>query len=199
MLVMIDNYDSFTYNLVQYFQELGETVRVFRHDAVTIEALSDLSMDYLVISPGPCSPNESGISMQAIDFFSKQLPVLGVCLGHQCLGQLFGGKIIRAAEVMHGKQSTIHHDASALFRNINNPFVVTRYHSLIIDRNTLPECLKITAWTENEHNQLDIIMAIEHQTLPLFGVQFHPESILTEHGHALLNNFLQQKTESRIS
>lgn len=193
MLVMIDNYDSFTYNIVQYFQELGEEVLVFRHDEITIEALSDLSMDYLVISPGPCTPNESGISMQAMNTFINQVPILGVCLGHQCLGQLLGGQVIRSQQVMHGKVSLIHHDASELFQSIPTPFNVTRYHSLTLDLDTLPDCLTITAWTEKKSGEIDEIMAIEHKTKPVFGVQFHPESVLTEHGHVLFQNFLNKK------
>ncbi|MCT7358179.1 MAG: anthranilate/aminodeoxychorismate synthase component II [Thalassobium sp.] len=191
MLVMIDNYDSFTYNVVQYFAELGADVRVFRNDEITIEEIEALKPDHLVISPGPCTPNEAGISMEAIRYFAGKLPILGICLGHQSIGQVFGGNIIRAGQVMHGKISQIHHADSGVFRGLKNPYNATRYHSLVIDKQNLPECLEITAWTENPDGSMEEIMGVRHRELPIEGVQFHPESILTEHGHDLLKNFLQ--------
>ena len=189
MLLMIDNYDSFTFNLVQYFGELGADVRVYRNDEVTIEEIEALKPDQLVISPGPCTPNEAGISVQAIQHFAGKLPILGVCLGHQSIGQAFGGKIVHAREVMHGKTSPIYHADTGVFSDLPNPFEATRYHSLVIDRATLPDCLEITAWTERD-GQMDEIMGVRHKTLAIQGVQFHPESILTEHGHQMLQNFL---------
>ncbi len=191
MLVMIDNYDSFTYNVVQYFAELGADVRVFRNDEITIEEIEALKPDHLVISPGPCTTNEAGISMEAIRYFAGKLPILGICLGHQSIGQVFGGNIIRAGQVMHGKISQIHHADSGVFRGLSNPYNATRYHSLVIDKHNLPECLEITAWTENPDGSMEEIMGVRHRELPIEGVQFHPESILTEHGHDLLKNFLQ--------
>jgi anthranilate synthase component II len=191
MLVMIDNYDSFTYNVVQYFAELGADVRVFRNDEITLEEIEALKPDHLVISPGPCTPNEAGISMEAIRYFAGKLPILGICLGHQSIGQVFGGNIIRAGQVMHGKISQIHHADSGVFRGLSNPYNATRYHSLVIDKHNLPECLEITAWTENPDGSMEEIMGVRHRELPIEGVQFHPESILTEHGHDLLKNFLQ--------
>ncbi len=191
MLVMIDNYDSFTYNVVQYFAELGADVRVFRNDEITIEEIEALKPDHLVISPGPCTPNEAGISMEAIRYFAGKLPILGICLGHQSIGQVFGGNIIRAGQVMHGKISQIHHADSGVFRGLSNPYNATRYHSLVIDKHNLPECLEITAWTENPDGSMEEIIGVRHRELPIEGVQFHPESILTEHGHDLLKNFLQ--------
>lgn len=191
MLLMIDNYDSFTYNLVQYFGELGEDVRVWRNDEITLEQIEALKPDHLVISPGPCSPNEAGISMAVIRHFAGRIPLLGVCLGHQSIGQVFGGDVVRARQVMHGKTSPIHHTNSGVFRNLSNPLTATRYHSLIVDRATLPDCLEITAWTQHEDGTMDEIMGLRHKTLAVEGVQFHPESILTEQGHALLKNFLE--------
>ncbi|MFY9179938.1 MAG: aminodeoxychorismate/anthranilate synthase component II [Venatoribacter sp.] len=193
MLLMIDNYDSFTYNLVQYFSELGETVKVFRNDEITLDEIAALNPDHLVISPGPCTPNEAGISVAAIQHFAGKLPILGVCLGHQSIGQAFGGDIVRAGQVMHGKISAIHHANKGVFASLSNPYNATRYHSLVIDKNTLPECLEVTAWTENPDGSLEEIMGVRHKTLPIEGVQFHPESILTEHGHDLLANFLKMK------
>lgn len=193
MLVMIDNYDSFTYNVVQYFAELGEDVRVFRNDEITIEEIEALKPDHLVISPGPCTPNEAGISMAAIRYFAGKLPILGICLGHQSIGQVFGGKIIRAGQVMHGKISQIHHADVGVFAGLNNPYNATRYHSLVIDKQNLPECLEITAWTENPDGSMEEIMGVRHRELPIEGVQFHPESIMTEHGHDLLKNFLKMR------
>ncbi|MDK2777086.1 MAG: aminodeoxychorismate/anthranilate synthase component II [Pseudomonadota bacterium] len=197
MLVMIDNYDSFTYNVVQYFAELGADVRVFRNDEVTLEDIEALKPDHLVISPGPCTPNEAGISMEAIRYFAGKLPILGICLGHQSIGQVFGGDIIRAGQVMHGKLSDIHHADTGVFRGLSNPYKATRYHSLVIDKKTLPECLEITAWTENPDGSMEEIMGVRHRELPIEGVQFHPESILTEHGHDLLKNFLEQTMEDK--
>lgn len=186
MLLMIDNYDSFTYNLVQYLGELGEDVQVFRNDQITISRIEDLSPERIVISPGPCTPNEAGISVEVISHFSGKLPILGVCLGHQSIGQAFGGRIVHAKELMHGKTSLIHHDDQGIFFGLPNPFEATRYHSLVIDRDGLPECLKITAWTDDGE-----IMGIRHNELVVEGVQFHPESILTKRGHDLLRNFLK--------
>ncbi len=190
MLLMIDNYDSFTYNLVQYFGELGAEVQVFRNDQITCEEIKTLAPQYLVISPGPCSPNQAGISIAAIQAFAGKIPLLGVCLGHQSIGQAFGGKIIHAGQIRHGKSSGIEHTGDGLFKNIPNPFEATRYHSLVIERASLPDCLEITAWTKTPDGQMEEIMAIQHKTLPVIGVQFHPESILTLQGHALLKNFL---------
>ena len=195
MLVMIDNYDSFTYNIVQYFAELGADVRVFRNDEITVQEIEALNPDHLVISPGPCTPNEAGISMAAIRHFAGKLPILGICLGHQSIGQVFGGNIIRAGQVMHGKISAIHHANTGVFAGLKNPYNATRYHSLVIDKQHLPECLEITAWTENPDGSMEEIMGVRHRELPIEGVQFHPESILTEHGHDLLRNFLTMKKD----
>lgn len=185
MLLMIDNYDSFTYNLVQYFGELGQDVQVYRNDEIDLETVAKLKPRHIVISPGPCTPNEAGISVPLIHEFAGKIPLLGVCLGHQSIGQAFGGKIIKAKTLMHGKTSLIHHENVGVFRDLPNPYTATRYHSLVIERESIPDCLEITAWTED-----DEIMGVRHKTLPVEGVQFHPESVLTEHGHALLNNFL---------
>lgn len=187
MLLMIDNYDSFTYNLVQYFGELGQEVQVYRNDEITIEEIEALKPDYLVISPGPCTPLEAGISVAAIKHFAGKLPILGVCLGHQSIGEAFGGKIIHAATLMHGKVSPITHNGTSVFKGLPSPFTVTRYHSLAIERASLPDCLEATAWTDDGE-----IMGVRHKTLAVEGVQFHPESILTEHGHAMLKNFLDR-------
>ncbi|QQD20752.1 anthranilate synthase component II [Venatoribacter cucullus] len=195
MLVMIDNYDSFTYNIVQYFAELGADVRVFRNDEITVQEIEALNPDHLVISPGPCTPNEAGISMAAIRYFAGKLPILGICLGHQSIGQVFGGNIIRAGQVMHGKISAIHHANTGVFAGLKNPYNATRYHSLVIDKQQLPDCLEITAWTENPDGSMEEIMGVRHRELPIEGVQFHPESILTEHGHDLLRNFLTMKKD----
>lgn len=191
MLVMIDNYDSFTYNLVQYLGELGEDVRVFRNDQTDVAQIREIAPDTIMISPGPCTPNEAGISMQIIEAFAGHVPLLGVCLGHQSIGQVFGGKIVHANEVMHGKISNIHHDGKAIFSGLDNPFEATRYHSLVIEKESLPDCFEVTAWTENEDGEIDEIMGVRHKELNVQGVQFHPESILTRHGHDLLRNFLQ--------
>ncbi|WP_124949488.1 anthranilate synthase component II [Sulfuriferula thiophila] len=188
MLLMIDNYDSFTYNLVQYFGELGEEVQVYRNDEIDLDAITALKPDHIVISPGPCTPNEAGISVPVIKAFAGQVPILGVCLGHQSIGQAFGGKIIRAQQLMHGKTSMIHHKDSGVFAGLPNPLRATRYHSLVIERESLPDCLEITAWTDDGE-----IMGVRHKTLPIEGVQFHPESILTEYGHEMLANFLKVK------
>ena len=185
MLLMIDNYDSFTYNLVQYFGELGEDVKVIRNDEIDVPGITDLHPQHIVVSPGPCTPNEAGVSVPLINEFAGKTPILGVCLGHQSIGQAFGGKIVRAKELMHGKTSMIHHLDVGVFKGLPNPFRATRYHSLVIERESLPDCLEITAWTDDGE-----IMGVRHNTLNVEGVQFHPESILTEHGHALLANFL---------
>lgn len=192
MLAMIDNYDSFTYNVVQYLAELQADVKVFRNDEITVEALAALNPERLVISPGPCTPKEAGISMAAIAYFAGKIPVLGVCLGHQSIGQVFGGQVVRARQVMHGKISPIYHNNQGVFSGLPNPLNATRYHSLVIDKNTLPDCLEITAWTQNDDGSMDEIMGVRHKTLQVEGVQFHPESILTEHGHAMLQHFLDQ-------
>ncbi len=189
MLLMIDNYDSFTYNLVQYFGELGEDVRVFRNDRITVEQIAAMKPDHLVISPGPCTPNEAGVSVAAIRAFAGSIPILGVCLGHQCIGQAFGGRIVHAGAIMHGKTSCIHHRDAGVFRGLPNPLEATRYHSLVIERASLPGCLEVTAWTEKD-GAMDEIMGVRHRELAVEGVQFHPESILTEHGHDMLRNFL---------
>ena len=185
MLLMIDNYDSFTYNLVQYFGELGEDVKVIRNDEIDVAGITALHPQHIVVSPGPCTPNEAGVSVPLITEFAGEIPILGVCLGHQSIGQAFGGKIVRAKELMHGKTSMIHHLDKGVFKGLPNPFRATRYHSLVIERESLPDCLEITAWTDDGE-----IMGVRHKTLNVEGVQFHPESILTEHGHALLANFL---------
>ncbi len=190
MLLMIDNYDSFTYNLVQYLGELGEEVRVFRNDQITPAEIAELCPQRIVLSPGPCTPNEAGISLAAIERFAGEIPIFGVCLGHQSIGQAFGGHIVRAGQVMHGKTSEVYHNGQGVFADLPNPFTVVRYHSLVIDQATAPDCLEITAWTQTPDGEMDEIMGVRHKTLPVEGVQFHPESILTEHGHALLRNFL---------
>ena len=191
MLLMIDNYDSFTYNLVQYLGELGEDVHVYRNDEIDLAKIAELNPEKIVISPGPCTPNEAGISVPLIKEFAGKIPLLGVCLGHQSIGQAFGGHIVHAKQLMHGKTSLIHHHNMGVFKDLPNPYTATRYHSLVIERETLPDCLEITAWTEDENGEFGEIMGVRHKTLPIEGVQFHPESILTEHGHDLLNNFLK--------
>ena len=193
MLLMLDNYDSFTYNLVQYLGELGAEVKVVRNDEVPVEALDDLAPERIVVSPGPCTPNEAGISLATLERFAGRLPVLGVCLGHQSLGQAFGGEVVRAREPMHGKTSPVYHNGEGVFAGLPNPFTVTRYHSLVVKRETLPECLEITAWTQHPDGSMDEIMGLRHREFMIEGVQFHPESILTEHGHDLLANCLQQQ------
>lgn len=192
MILMIDNYDSFTYNIVQYLGELGADVQVYRNDALTLADIEALAPAKIVISPGPCSPSEAGISIEVIKHFAGSIPILGVCLGHQSIGQAFGGDVIRARQVMHGKLSPIYHHNSGVFRSLPCPFTATRYHSLVVDARTLPECLEVTAWTQLADGSVDEIMGLRHKTLDLEGVQFHPESILSEHGHQLLQNFLQR-------
>ncbi|GAM11780.1 anthranilate synthase component 2 [Geobacter sp. OR-1] len=186
MLLMIDNYDSFTYNIVQYFGQLGEDVQVYRNDRISLEEIERLAPKRLVVSPGPCSPEEAGISVAAIRHFAGKIPILGVCLGHQSIGAAFGGKVVGSATLMHGKTSLIHHDGKGLFRGVPNPFNATRYHSLIVERSSFPDCLEITAWVEEGE-----VMGLRHRELPLWGVQFHPESILTEGGMDMLRNFLE--------
>jgi len=190
MLLMIDNYDSFTYNLVQYFGELGAQMKVFRNDEITLEDIAVMAPSRIVISPGPCTPSEAGISGSLIKEFAGKVPILGVCLGHQSIGEAFGGNIIRAKRVMHGKTSAMHHKNEGVFRGLPSPFDATRYHSLVIEKESLPDCLEITAWTENDDGSFEEIMGVRHKTLPVEGVQFHPESILSEHGHQMLKNFL---------
>jgi anthranilate synthase component 2 len=187
---MIDNYDSFTYNLVQYFGELGQEVQVYRNDEIGIEEIESLSPDYLVVSPGPCTPNEAGISIDAIKHFAGKLPILGVCLGFQAMAQAFGGNIVGAKKIMHGKVSAVYHTGDGVFSELNNPLNATRYHSLVADQSTLPECFEITSWTQDSDGEIDEIMGIKHNKFDIEGVQFHPESILTEHGHQMLKNFL---------
>jgi anthranilate synthase component 2 len=189
-VLMIDNYDSFTYNLVQYLGELGAEVEVVRNDQVEIDFILKNNASHIVISPGPCTPNEAGISMAAIEAVAGTRPILGVCLGHQSIGQVFGGKIVHAGKIMHGKTSMVKHNAQGVFRNLKSPFEATRYHSLVIDKDSLPACLEVTAWTENADGSIDEIMGVRHRNMPIEGVQFHPESIMSEYGHALLNNFL---------
>ena len=193
MILMIDNYDSFTYNLVQYLGELGADVEVERNDQITIADIEKLAPERIMISPGPCTPSEAGISIDVINHFKGKLPIFGVCLGHQAIGQAFGGDIIRAEEIMHGKTSTIYHRGVGIFENIAEPFEATRYHSLVIDQDTLPDCLEMTAWTETECGEVEEIMGVRHKEYAIEGVQFHPESILTEHGHDMLQNFLNMQ------
>ena len=191
-VLMIDNYDSFTYNLVQYLGELDADVEVVRNDQVDVDEILKSGSSHIMVSPGPCTPNEAGISMAAIESLAGKKPILGVCLGHQSIGQVYGGKIVHARQIMHGKTSQIFHTGAGVFGGLENPFVATRYHSLVIDKDSVPACLEVTAWTENADGSLDEIMGVRHRKLAIAGVQFHPESILTEHGHALLRNFLQQ-------
>ncbi|WP_290517546.1 aminodeoxychorismate/anthranilate synthase component II [Alcanivorax sp.] len=190
-VLMIDNYDSFTYNLVQYLQELGAEVLVHRNDQISLEEIEALNPDRLMISPGPCTPNEAGISIAAIKHFAGKLPILGVCLGHQSIGQAFGGQVVRARQVMHGKTSPIYHSGQGVFRDLPSPYTATRYHSLVVEKDSLPDCLEMTAWTLKDDGSVDEVMGMRHKTLPIEGVQYHPESILSEHGHALLENFLK--------
>jgi anthranilate synthase component 2 len=191
-VVMIDNYDSFTYNLVQYLGELGADVTVVRNDQITVDGIAALVPDKIVISPGPCTPKEAGVSVDAILKFAGRTPILGVCLGHQSIGYAFGGNIIHAKSIMHGKTSQVYHQNEGVFKGLSNPFTATRYHSLVIEQATLPKCLEITAWTQDEEGNIDEIMGVRHLTRDIEGVQFHPESILTEHGHDLLRNFLER-------
>ena len=199
MVFMLDNYDSFTYNLVQYLGELGADVQVHRNDALTAMDVEKLVPERIVISPGPCTPNEAGISLELVKSCAGRVPILGVCLGHQAIGQAFGGKVAHAGRVMHGKVSSVHHTGQGVFAGLPNPFEATRYHSLVLEQMSLPECLEVTAWTENEDGSREEIMGIRHKTLAVEGVQFHPESILTQHGHALLKNFLEQEPLTLIS
>jgi len=192
MLLMIDNYDSFTYNLVQYLGELGQDVHVVRNDELSVEQIRKLAPDRIVISPGPGTPDQAGVTLEMIAKLGGQTPILGVCLGHQSIGQAFGGKVIRAREIMHGKTSVIHHTGKGVFAALPNPFVATRYHSLVVDKTSVPAVLEVTAWTQDADGGIDEIMGFRHKSLPIEGVQFHPESILTEHGHALLRNFLHE-------
>jgi len=189
---MIDNYDSFTYNLVQYFGELGLEVKTVRNDEISIEEIEETSPQFIVISPGPCTPNEAGISLEVVKYFTGKIPILGVCLGFQSLVQAFGGKIIGAKEIMHGKVSEVFHKDIGVFKNLKSPLNATRYHSLVAEQGSLPECFEITSWTKDKTNQLDEIMGVRHREYALEGVQFHPESILTEHGHEILNNFINE-------
>ncbi|GAA6150629.1 anthranilate synthase component II [Pseudoteredinibacter isoporae] len=191
MILMIDNYDSFTYNIVQYLGELQADVKVLRNDEIDVAGIEALAPEKIVISPGPCTPNEAGVSMAVIEHFQGKLPILGICLGHQSIGQVFGGDVVRAKQVMHGKTSPIYHNNSGVFSGLANPFEATRYHSLVVDKDSLPDCLEITAWTQHDDGSIDEIMGLRHKTLDIEGVQFHPESILSDHGHDLLNNFLQ--------
>ena len=191
MLLMIDNYDSFTYNLVQYFGELGQEVKVVRNDAMTVGQIAALEPSRIVISPGPCTPNEAGISLAVLEKLAGQVPILGVCLGHQSIGQAFGGQVVRAKTIMHGKTSMVRHKGVGVFAGVPDPFEATRYHSLVVERDSLPDCLEITAWTEDANGGFDEIMGLRHRELRVEGVQFHPESILTQHGHHLLRNFLR--------
>jgi len=191
MLLMIDNYDSFTYNVVQYLGELKADVKVVRNDEISIEQIRQLAPEKIVISPGPCTPNEAGVSMAVIRSFAGEIPIMGICLGHQSIGQVFGGDVVRAQHVMHGKTSAIYHRGEGVFKDLRSPFQATRYHSLVVAKDTLPDCLEITAWTQTERGEVDEIMGLRHRTLAVEGVQFHPESILSEHGHDLLRNFLE--------
>ena len=190
MVLMIDNYDSFTWNLVQYFGELGEDVRVVRNDDMTLAALEKLEPEAIVVSPGPCTPNEAGISLEVIEKLAGRVPIFGVCLGHQAIGQVFGGKVVRAPVPMHGKLSGVSHTGQSVFEDVPTPFEATRYHSLVVEQSSLPQCLEVSAWTVGPNGERDEIMGLRHTSLPVEGVQFHPESILTQHGHALLKNFL---------
>jgi anthranilate synthase component 2 len=198
MILMIDNYDSFTYNIVQYLGELGEQVEVYRNDEISLDEISELNPDRIVVSPGPCTPNEAGISMDVIRKFSGFVPILGVCLGHQSIGQVFGGKIVKAENVMHGKTSPMHHNGTGVFKGLSNPFTATRYHSLVVARESLPDCLEVTAWTEQE-GQIHEIMGFKHKRLNVEGVQFHPESIVSEHGHALFRKFVETTDQGELT
>jgi anthranilate synthase component II len=192
MILMIDNYDSFTFNLVQYLGELGADVVVHRNDQIDVEGVRGLAPDGIVISPGPCTPNEAGVSLDVIRTFAGEIPLLGVCLGHQAIGQAFGGRVVHAKAIMHGKTSMVFHSGNGVFQGLDNPFEATRYHSLVIEQASLPDCLEVTAWTRDESGAMDEIMGVRHRSLPVEGVQFHPESILTRHGHDLLRNFLKR-------
>ena len=191
MVLMIDNYDSFTYNIVQYLRELGAEVEVYRNDQISISEIEKLNPEKIIISPGPCTPNEAGISLELVQAFAGKLPILGICLGHQSIAQCFGGKIIHAKQIMHGKTSMIYHRQQGIFHELASPFQATRYHSLVVEQKSLPDCLKLTAWTQSNGEDIDEIMGLEHQEYPIYGVQFHPESIVTDFGHQLLQNFLE--------
>ncbi len=197
MLIMIDNYDSFTYNVVQYLSELGATVEVYRNDEISVAEIAEKNPSHVVISPGPCTPNEAGISLQVVERFAGQIPLLGVCLGHQSIAQAFGGKVVRAKQVMHGKTSSVYHNSAGVFAGLPNPFTATRYHSLVVDQ--LPDCIEVTAWTQTETGERDEIMGIRHKQLCVEGVQFHPESVLSEHGHDLLRTFLSFGNDPTLS
>ncbi|MFP8968460.1 anthranilate synthase component II [Pokkaliibacter sp. CJK22405] len=197
MLLMIDNFDSFTYNVVQYLQTLGADVCVKRNDELDRQALARLNPTHVVISPGPCDPDQAGISLEALDYFAGRVPVLGICLGHQCIGQFFGGHVVRAGQVMHGKTSLVTHRNQGVFQGLNQPLRATRYHSLVIDKTRLPDCLEVTAWTTHQNGEMEEIMGVRHKQLEVEGVQFHPESIMTEQGHALLANFLTRQEGRR--
>ena len=190
---MLDNYDSFTFNLVQYLQELGAEVRVERNDALSVDQIAALAPDRIVISPGPCTPNEAGVSLEVIRQLGPRIPIFGVCLGYQALGQVYGGQVIRAGRIMHGKTSPIHHEGKGVFTDLPSPFEATRYHSLVVDKNDVPDCLEVTAWTENDDGTVEELMGLRHREFPVEGVQFHPESILTQHGHAMLKTFLERR------
>jgi anthranilate synthase component II len=192
MLLMLDNYDSFTWNLVQYLQALGAEVRVERNDALSVDEIAKLAPARIVLSPGPCTPNEAGVSLELVDRLGATTPILGVCLGHQAIGQVYGGKVVRAGRIMHGKTSQIRHEGRGVFADLPDGYEATRYHSLVVERESLPDCLEVTAWTENDDGSFEEIMGLRHREYPVEGVQFHPESILTEHGHALLKNFLER-------
>jgi anthranilate synthase component 2 len=194
MILMIDNYDSFTYNIVQYLGELGPQVKVVRNDQISVNDIHELAPAKIVISPGPCTPNEAGISLEVIKTFAGKIPILGICLGHQSIGQAFGGDIIRATQVMHGKTSSIYHDGKGIFAELPNPFRATRYHSLVVSQTTLPDCLEVTAWTDSDDQDYEI-MGLRHKSMDIEGVQFHPESIMTQAGHQLLDNFLNRTTD----
>lgn len=192
MLLMLDNYDSFTFNLVQYLQELGAEVRVERNDALTVEQIAALGPSKIVISPGPCTPNEAGVSLDVLRELGPTIPIFGVCLGYQALGQVYGGKVVRAGQIMHGKTSPIHHEGKGVFAGLPTPFEATRYHSLVVEKSSVPDCLEVTAWTQNDDGSIEELMGLRHREFPVEGVQFHPESILTQHGHAMLKNFLER-------
>ena len=192
MLLMLDNYDSFTFNLVQYLQELGAEVRVERNDALSVAQIAALKPDKIVISPGPCTPNEAGVSLHVLQELGQHIPIFGVCLGYQALGQVYGGQVIRAGRIMHGKTSPILHHGKGVFAGLPSPFEATRYHSLVVDKTSVPECLEVTAWTQNDDGTVEELMGLRHREFPVEGVQFHPESILTQHGHAMLKNFLDR-------
>ena len=192
MLLMLDNYDSFTFNLVQYLQELGAEVRVERNDALTVAQIAALAPSKIVISPGPCTPNEAGVSLELLRELGPRIPIFGVCLGYQALGQVFGGKVVRAGRIMHGKTSPIHHQGKGVFAGLPTPFEATRYHSLVVEKTSVPECLEVTAWAEHDDGSVEEVMGLRHREFPVEGVQFHPESILTQHGHAMLKNFLER-------